>query len=120
MLGLPASQISPPIWAAAPAQRTLLLICSWGFSPGPGAEPQKQRTPPHQLSVCLQRRLRAAKLLGWTTVPVSAVDLDAVVRGEFAENTRRKDFTLSEAVAIKRAPARPTGLPRPPAWRGAR
>jgi MT-A70 len=34
---------------------------------------------------------------------VSVVDLDAVVRGEFAENAIRKDFTLSEAVAIKRA-----------------
>ena len=31
------------------------------------------------------------------------MDLDAVVRGEYAENTFRKDFTLSEAVAIKRA-----------------
>jgi N6-adenosine-specific RNA methylase IME4 len=31
------------------------------------------------------------------------VDLDEIVAGEFAENTYRKDFTLSEAVAIKRA-----------------
>ena len=30
-------------------------------------------------------------------------NLDSVLRGEFAENTCRKDFTLSEAVAIKRA-----------------
>ena len=50
-----------------------------------------------------ERRRRAAKLLGWTTIPVLVVDLDAVVRGEFAENAHRKDFTLSEAVAIKRA-----------------
>lgn len=50
-----------------------------------------------------ERRLRAAQLLGWTEIPVTIVDLDAVVRGEFAENTMRKDFTLSEAVAIKRA-----------------
>jgi ParB/RepB/Spo0J family partition protein len=50
-----------------------------------------------------ERRLRAAKLLGWTEIPVTIVDLDAVVRGEFAENTHRKNFTLSEAVAIKRA-----------------
>ena len=50
-----------------------------------------------------ERRLRAAKLLGWTSIPVNVVDLDAVVRGEFAENAVRKDFTLSEAVAIKRA-----------------
>jgi ParB/RepB/Spo0J family partition protein len=50
-----------------------------------------------------ERRLQAATLLGWTKIPVNVVDLDAVVRGEFAENAIRKDFTLSEAVAIKRA-----------------
>ena len=50
-----------------------------------------------------ERRLRAVELLGWRKIPVTVVDLDAVVRGEFAENTCRKDFTLSEAVAIKRA-----------------
>jgi hypothetical protein len=50
-----------------------------------------------------QRRLEACKLLGWTEVPVTVVALDNIVRGEFAENTARKDFTLSEAVAIKRA-----------------
>jgi ParB family chromosome partitioning protein len=50
-----------------------------------------------------ERRLEACKLLGWKEVPVTVVDLDAVVRGEFAENAVRKDFTLSEAVAIKRA-----------------
>src|SRR5262249_3880542 len=49
------------------------------------------------------RRLAAARLLGWTDIPVTVVDLDSVVRGEFAENAVRKDFTLSEAVAIKRA-----------------
>src|SRR5262245_47589370 len=50
-----------------------------------------------------ERRLRAAELLGWDAIPVTVVDLDAVVKGEFAENACRKDFTLSEAVAIKRA-----------------
>ena len=50
-----------------------------------------------------ERRLRAAKLLGWAKIPVNEVDIDKVVRGEFAENSHRKDFTLSEAVAIKRA-----------------
>jgi N6-adenosine-specific RNA methylase IME4 len=50
-----------------------------------------------------ERRLRAAEQLGWRAIPVHVVDLAAVVRGEFAENAIRKDFTLSEAVAIKRA-----------------
>jgi ParB family chromosome partitioning protein len=48
-----------------------------------------------------ERRLQAAQALGWADVPVTIIDLDAVVRGEFAENSLRKDFTLSEAVAIK-------------------
>jgi hypothetical protein len=50
-----------------------------------------------------ERRLRAAQMLGWKKIAVTVIDLTAVVRGEFAENAHRKDFTLSEAVAIKRA-----------------
>jgi ParB family chromosome partitioning protein len=50
-----------------------------------------------------ERRLRAAQQLGWREIPVHVVDLDAMVKGEFAENAVRKDFTISEAVAIKRA-----------------
>jgi ParB/RepB/Spo0J family partition protein len=50
-----------------------------------------------------ERRLHAAQQLGWTDIPVTVVDLDDIVRGEFTENTVRKDFTLSESVAIKRA-----------------
>jgi ParB family chromosome partitioning protein len=48
------------------------------------------------------RRIAAAKLLGWTEIPVNVVNLDDIVRGEFAENMCRKPFTLSEVVAIKR------------------
>jgi hypothetical protein len=33
---------------------------------------------------------------------MNVVDLDNIARGEFAENAIRKDFTLAEAVAIKR------------------
>jgi ParB family chromosome partitioning protein len=47
-----------------------------------------------------ERRLQAAQALGWSDVPVTVIDLDAVVRGEFAENSLRKDFTPSEMVAI--------------------
>ena len=50
-----------------------------------------------------RRLLLAAKALGWTEITVNVVDLDAVVKGEFAENAHGKDFTLSGAVAIKRA-----------------
>jgi ParB family transcriptional regulator, chromosome partitioning protein len=50
-----------------------------------------------------ERRLEAYKLLGRTEIPVTIVDLDKVVLGEFGENTERKDFTWTEAVAIKRA-----------------
>jgi N6-adenosine-specific RNA methylase IME4 len=58
---------------------------------------------PDGLLIAGERRLLAAKQLGRTSIPATVVDLDAVVRGEFAENTLRKAFTLSEAVAIKRA-----------------
>jgi ParB family chromosome partitioning protein len=50
-----------------------------------------------------ERRYRAAKLLGWTHIEVKVVDLDSIGRGEYVENAFRKNFTLSEAVAIKRA-----------------
>jgi N6-adenosine-specific RNA methylase IME4 len=50
-----------------------------------------------------ERRLCAAKLLGWTNIAANVVDLDDIARGEYAENVHRKNFTLSEAVAIKRA-----------------
>ena len=40
---------------------------------------------------------------GRETIPTTVVDLDEIVRGEFAENAIRKDFLPSEAVAIKRA-----------------
>jgi ParB/RepB/Spo0J family partition protein len=46
------------------------------------------------------RRFEACKRLGWKLLPVNIVDIDAVVRGELAENTFRKDFTPSEMVAI--------------------
>jgi len=58
---------------------------------------------PDGMLIAGERRLLAAKLLGWSEIPVTVINLDAVVKGEFAENQFRKDFTLSEAVAIKRA-----------------
>ena len=49
------------------------------------------------------RRIMAAQKLGWTEIPVTVVDLDNIAAGEFAENVERKDFTVTEAVEIKRA-----------------
>ena len=55
---------------------------------------------PDGMLIAGERRLAAAKALGWTDIPVNVVDLDAVVRGEFAENTCREDFAPSALVAI--------------------
>jgi N6-adenosine-specific RNA methylase IME4 len=48
------------------------------------------------------RRLAACTLLGWSEVPVRIIDLEQIVRGEFAENAHRKDFLPSEIAAIMR------------------
>jgi N6-adenosine-specific RNA methylase IME4 len=50
-----------------------------------------------------ERRLEACKQLGWTKVPVTCVDLERVVLGEFAENAYRQNFLPSEIDAIRRA-----------------
>jgi hypothetical protein len=50
-----------------------------------------------------ERRIKALQLLGHVKIPVTVVDLAEIVRGEFAENAEREDFTLTEAVAIKQA-----------------
>jgi ParB-like nuclease domain len=50
-----------------------------------------------------ERRLQACKLLGWKNVPVRVIDIDQIVRGEFAENAFRMDFLPSEVDAIRRA-----------------
>jgi N6-adenosine-specific RNA methylase IME4 len=50
-----------------------------------------------------QRRLEACRLLGWSEVPVTVVDLLQAARGEAHENFVRKDLLPSEIVALKRA-----------------
>lgn len=50
-----------------------------------------------------ERRLEACKSLGWNEMPAVIVNLQDIIRGEFAENAFRKEFTVSEMVAIKRA-----------------
>jgi ParB-like chromosome segregation protein Spo0J len=52
---------------------------------------------PGNVLIAGERRLPACAFLPWREVPVTVVDLDKVVKGEFAENSERKDLTLSEA-----------------------
>jgi len=47
-----------------------------------------------------RRRLEAFKKLGRTTVPVTVVKLDDILKAELHENTVRKDFTFSEMCVI--------------------
>ncbi len=49
------------------------------------------------------RRLEACRLLGWTEIPVTVVDLLQATLGEAHENFVRKDLLPTEIVAIKRA-----------------
>lgn len=50
-----------------------------------------------------QRRLAACRLLGWSNIPITIVDLYQAARGEAHENFVRKDLLPSEIVALKRA-----------------
>jgi len=50
-----------------------------------------------------QRRLEACRMLGWTDIPAKVVNLEDTLRAEHDENTVRKDFSPSEAVAIAQA-----------------
>lgn len=50
-----------------------------------------------------ERRIRAALMLGWETIPATVVDIESIARGEHDENACRKDFTPSEAVSIAQA-----------------
>jgi N6-adenosine-specific RNA methylase IME4 len=47
-----------------------------------------------------RRRIEAYRLLGMTEIEATVIDLDNLVKGEFAENEIRKDFTWSERVEI--------------------
>jgi N6-adenosine-specific RNA methylase IME4 len=50
-----------------------------------------------------QRRIEAAKKLGWISIPATIIDVKQVLRGELDENAARKDFTPSEQAAIAKA-----------------
>lgn len=50
-----------------------------------------------------QRRLQACKKLGWHKIPVYYVSLNDIIKGEYHENTVRKEFTISELLELKKA-----------------
>lgn len=47
-----------------------------------------------------RRRVVAAKELGWKVIPFTRISIDSIMKGEFHENTVRKDFTVSEIASI--------------------
>jgi ParB-like chromosome segregation protein Spo0J len=62
-------------------------------------------TPDNEL-VFGERRLRAVKdILGWDRIDCVVVNVSSIAAGEYAENEIRKDFTVSERVAIAQAVA---------------
>jgi N6-adenosine-specific RNA methylase IME4 len=67
-------------------------------------------TSDHRL-IAGARRLAAAQMLGWETVPVNIVPMAEIIRGELDENAIRKDFAPSEIVTIKRAIERVVATP---------
>lgn len=59
---------------------------------------------PKKVLVFGERRLRAARdILGWGKIPARIVDVQSVLHGQFAENLMRKQYTVSERVAIVEA-----------------
>ncbi len=59
-------------------------------------------TPDNRL-IFGERRILAARTLGWEEIAVVRVHIESIVLGEFAENELRKDFTPSERVSIGQA-----------------
>lgn len=56
---------------------------------------------PESVLVFGERRLRACRdVLGWKAIPARVVNLRSILEGEFAENSVRKEWTVSERVAI--------------------
>ena len=50
-----------------------------------------------------ERRILAIKSLGWEYIPAIAFSFEDILSGEYAENEIRKDFTISERLAIGKA-----------------
>jgi N6-adenosine-specific RNA methylase IME4 len=58
---------------------------------------------PSRTLIAGERQLLALRKLGRQIVDATVIDIDKIARGEYAENIERKDFTWTEAVAIKKA-----------------
>jgi hypothetical protein len=56
-------------------------------------------TPDYDL-ISGHRRILAYRKLKQQSIPARILDIDSIVKGEYAENELRKDFTLSERFAI--------------------
>ncbi len=50
-----------------------------------------------------ERRIEAFKTLGRDAIPARILDINSLLEGEYDENETRKDFTVSEKVALARA-----------------
>ena len=71
---------------------------------------------PGNVLIAGERRLAACAFLLWREVPVTVVDLDKVVKGEFAENSERKDLTPRKRSPSSGRSSR-SSAPRPiPNW----
>ena len=57
----------------------------------------------HRLIFGRRRMLACGEILKWETIPCITLNLDSLLAGQYAENEFRKQFTISERVAIGKA-----------------
>ena len=60
-------------------------------------------TPQDDLVFGYRRLVACRDILGWTAIDARVVNVTSIGAGEYAENEMRKDFTVSERVAILKA-----------------
>jgi len=57
-------------------------------------------TPDNQIVFGVRRFLACRDILGWKTIPAKIVPVEQTLTAQISENLRRKDYTVSERVAI--------------------
>lgn len=57
-------------------------------------------TPANHLVFGYRRLLACRDRLDWSEIPAVVIDIESIARGEYVENTFRKNLTLSELVAL--------------------